>query len=66
MNVNSENYQQDASRTLEYVVFTVNPSKEDAAALDWAKEIKEDFASTEDNEAFVRRYSDVQISYHLC
>ena len=60
MNVNSENYQQDASRTLEYVVFTVNPSKDDdAAALDWAKEIKEDFASTEDNEAFVRRYSDV-------
>ena len=32
----------------------VNPSKDDdAAALDWAKEIKEDFASTEDNEAFV-------------
>tara|TARA_B100000900_G_scaffold416193_1_gene449913 strand:- start:4677 stop:6734 length:2058 start_codon:yes stop_codon:yes gene_type:complete len=60
MKVNSENYQQDASRTLEYVVFPVNPSKEDdAAALDWAKDIKEDFASAEDNEAFVRRYSDV-------
>tara|TARA_B100000683_G_scaffold166048_1_gene159891 strand:- start:7396 stop:9453 length:2058 start_codon:yes stop_codon:yes gene_type:complete len=60
MNANSENYQQDASRTLEYVVFAVNPSKEDdAAALDWAKDIKEDFASAEDNEAFVRRYSDV-------
>lgn len=60
MNANSENYQQDASRTLEYVVFTVNPSKEDdSAALDWAKDIKEDFASAEDNEAFVRRYSDV-------
>ena len=60
MNVNSENYQQDASRTLEYVVFTVNPSKDDdAAALDWAKDIKEDFASAEDNEAFIRRYSDV-------
>ena len=60
MNANSENYQQDASRTLEYVVFTVNPSKEDdAAALDWVKDIKEDFAGAEDNEAFVRRYSDV-------
>ena len=59
INTNSENYQQDASRTLEYVVFSVNPSKEDdAAALDWAKDIKEDFAGAEDNEAFIRRYSD--------
>ena len=60
MNANSENYQQDASRSIEYVVFVVNPSKEDdTAALDWIKEIKEDFANAEDNEAFVRRYSDV-------
>lgn len=59
INTNSENYQQDASRTLEYVVFSVNPSKQDdAEALDWAKEIKEDFAGAEDNEAFIRRYSD--------
>ncbi len=60
MNLNSEKYQQDASRTLEYVVFTVNPSKEDdEAALDWTKDIKEDFALAEDNEVFIRRYSDV-------
>lgn len=60
MNANSENYQQDASRTLEYVVFTVNPSKEDdSAALGWAKDIKEEFAKSDDNEAFIRRYSDV-------
>lgn len=60
MSANSENYQQDASRTLEYVVFTVNPSKEDdIAALDWSTDIKKDFSAAEDNEAFVRRYSDI-------
>ena len=60
MNANSEKYQQDASRTLEYVVFTVNPSKEDdIAALDWSADIKKDFAAAEDNEAFIRRYSDI-------
>ena len=67
INTNSENYQQDASRTLEYVVFSVNPSKEDdAAALDWAKDIKEDFAGAEDNEVFIRRYSDVTNSHDIC
>lgn len=60
MSANSEKYQQDASRSLEYVVFTVNPSKEDdITALDWSKDIKKDFAAAEDYEAFTRRYSDI-------
>lgn len=59
MSANSEKYQQDASRTLEYVVFTVNPTKEDdIAAFDWSQDIKKDFADAEDNETFIRRYSD--------
>ncbi len=59
MSSNSEKYQQDASRTLEYVVFTVNPTKEDdITAFDWSQDIKKDFAAAEDNETFIRRYSD--------
>lgn len=56
---NSDRFQQDASRAVEYVVFAVNPSAaDDQAALAWTNDIKAEFAITENNEAFLRRYSD--------
>lgn len=59
MHANSEKYQQDASRVIEYVQFAVNPSQDDRTdALAWVNDVKSDFAKTTDNEAFVRRYSD--------
>lgn len=49
----------DASRTIEYVMFRLTPSAEDTArALGVLEDIKEDFASAEDAESFVNRNSD--------
>lgn len=59
MNNNSERFQQEASRGVEYVVFAVTPSEQDDAdALKWIEDIKSDFAKAEDNALFVRRYTD--------
>lgn len=59
MQDNKKQYQQDASRTLEYVVFSVTPTKEDdAAAFSWTEDLKADFSNTSDDDSFVKRYSD--------
>ncbi len=56
---NSDRFQQDASRAVEYVLFAVNPSAaDDKAALAWTNDIKAEFAIAENNETFLRRYSD--------
>jgi len=58
--VNRSKYQQTSSRSIEYVVFNVNPSEEDRKdAEDWIKDIKTDFSKTDDDELFVRKNSDV-------
>jgi peptidyl-prolyl cis-trans isomerase D len=57
---NSEEYQQDASREIEYVVFNVAPSQEDRDdAYNWIEDIKTDFANSDDDEQFTRKNSDV-------
>ena len=60
INENSSNYQQSVSRSIEYVVYNVMPSEADRKdAQDWIENIKTDFASTEEDEMFVRKNSDV-------
>ena len=60
INENSQKYQQDASRTVEYVVFNVSPSEEDRLYADkWINDIKSDFTQTDNEELFVRKNSDV-------
>ena len=60
INENSKKYQQDASRTIEYVVFNVSPSEEDRIYADeWINDIKSDFTQTDNEELFVRKNSDV-------
>jgi peptidyl-prolyl cis-trans isomerase D len=57
---NSEEYQQDASREIEYVVFNVTPSQEDREdASNWIEDIKTDFANSDDDDQFTRKNSDV-------
>lgn len=59
LNANSDKFQQETSREIEYIVFAVKPSKEDeVAAQNWIQDIKTDFASADDSEVFIRRYSD--------
>lgn len=50
---------EEASRTIEYVAFTVVPSSEDTArALGTLNDIKADFETAKDPESFVNRNSD--------
>lgn len=52
----------DPSRSIEYVSFTIAPSKEDSAiAFTELEKIKGEFAAATDNEAFVNRNSQTQI-----
>lgn len=56
---NSSKYQQEASRSIEYVVFSVSPSDEDRLdANDWIEDIKADFSEADDDMQFVRKNSD--------
>ena len=56
---NSSKYQQEASRGIEYVVFSVSPSDEDRLdANDWIEDIKADFSEADDDMQFVRKNSD--------
>lgn len=49
----------DPTRSMEYVAFDVNPSKEDTATvLNAISQLKADFTTTADNENFVNRNSD--------
>ena len=57
---NSSKYQQTSSRSIEYVVFNVNPSDGDRKdAEDWILDIKSDFSKAENDELFVRKNSDI-------
>lgn len=56
---NKEDYEQEASRLVEYVVFDINPSNEDVAeTLKEMEEIKTEFAVAENDTAFVFENSD--------
>ncbi|MGC6469823.1 MAG: SurA N-terminal domain-containing protein [Flavobacteriales bacterium] len=57
---NSEQYQQEASREIEYVVYSVLPSVDDQkAANDWMIDVKKDFSENDNDELFIRKNSDV-------
>jgi peptidyl-prolyl cis-trans isomerase D len=59
-NENEENYEQQKSRTIEYITFHVSPSDADyEAAEQWINDAVSDFADAEDNVAFVNSNSDV-------
>lgn len=60
INENSSQYQQEASREVEYVVFNVAPSDDDRKdAFQWMQNIKTDFKNTDDEDLFIRKNSDV-------
>jgi hypothetical protein len=53
MRNNEERYQQEESRDIEYVVFSVDPSQEDIeAAQFWINDIIADFSNTTDDQSF--------------
>ncbi|HEY9176854.1 MAG TPA: SurA N-terminal domain-containing protein [Flavipsychrobacter sp.] len=55
----NEYYNQETTRSMEYVAFNVLPAAEDTArALGVLNEIKEDFANAKDDESFVNRNSE--------
>lgn len=53
------NYRQEATRDIEYVVFSVKPSNSDVRAVEkWIEEIKPEFESVEEVEQFISLNSD--------
>ncbi len=57
---NSQQYQQDASREVEYVVFNVAPSDEDRKeTFGWMEDIITEFKNTDEEEQFIRKNADV-------
>ncbi len=55
-----QDYEQEASRNIEYIIFEVTPSNTDVqAAEDWINDIQSDFESTIDIEQYVNANSDV-------
>jgi len=58
-NANQENYRQEKNRRIEYITFPVTPSDADYQdAQQWVTDAVSDFASAEDNVAFVNSNSD--------
>ncbi|MFO8234882.1 MAG: peptidylprolyl isomerase [Bacteroidales bacterium] len=55
-----KNYQQSASRDIEYVTYNIEPTQEDIEEIrEWIRDIKTDFQETERNEEFVNLNSDI-------
>lgn len=62
-NHKTEYYNEEATRSIEYVAFNVLPAADDTArALGVLNEIREDFVNTSDVESFVNRNSDESYS----
>jgi peptidyl-prolyl cis-trans isomerase D len=58
-NEHKHDYEQTASRSIDYVVFEVTPSSQDVkAAEEWVNEIYDDFTKTRDIAQFVNANSD--------
>lgn len=55
------NYQQEASRDIEYITFDIEPTKKDRKETrEYVEDIKKDFAETNENKEFVNLNSDIQ------
>jgi peptidyl-prolyl cis-trans isomerase D len=66
-NKHKENYKQSASRDIEYIVFNIDPTKEDKQeTLEYVQKMKDDFRKTTENEEFVNLNSDITFDneYH--
>jgi peptidyl-prolyl cis-trans isomerase D len=62
-NANLKKYEQEASRDIEYVTFSVEPSKDDMDNVrQWAERVREEFAAAENDTLFVNRESDVRFN----
>lgn len=62
-NANLKKYEQEPSRDIEFVTFTVEPSEEDIAKVrEWAERIKGEFETAENDTLFVNRESDVRFN----
>jgi len=60
-NEHKEDYKQDPMRTIDYLVFNVTATEEDAAnTLKWIEDVKDEFAKTQDNVQYVNVNSDVR------
>ncbi|WP_163718213.1 peptidylprolyl isomerase [Mangrovibacterium lignilyticum] len=60
-NEHKENYKQDASRSIEYLIFQVTATEEDDAnTLKWIEDAKDEFAGIQDNQQYVNVNSDVR------
>ena len=58
-NEHIEEYKQEKTRQIEYIVFPINPSEQDNLhAKEWIEDIQNDFASTEENAQFTNSNSD--------
>lgn len=59
MQKNEDRYQQEESRDIEYVVFSVDPSTEDKlAAQNWIQDVITDFENAKDDQSFINNNSD--------
>ncbi|MDD4108786.1 MAG: SurA N-terminal domain-containing protein [Prolixibacteraceae bacterium] len=57
---NKVNFKQEKNRRIEYITYTVKPSKQDFQdAEEWINDIVQDFSTTADNVSFVNTNSDV-------
>lgn len=57
-----EEYRQDASRKIQYVLFNIEPSEDDhAEAKAWIEEVHKEFKNTDDDSMYVNLNSDVPI-----
>jgi len=58
---NKEEFQQETTRKIDYITFTVKPSAADyETAEEWINDIKSDFQAATNNEQFVNSNSDVR------
>lgn len=61
--LHKENYKEEKTRGIEYIVFEVTPSTADFVNSEkWINDIKEEFASTTENVQFVNSNSDVSFN----
>lgn len=60
LNNHKNEYQQEASRRIEYVLFDIYPSDEDTAkALEWVEGKKEAFQNAKNDTTFITNYSEI-------
>lgn len=63
-NENKSDFEQVATRDLEYIAFNIRPSREDFAATEkWVSNLVEEFKTTDDDLLFVKSNSDEPVDF---